>query len=180
MKIAVVGKIRSGKDSFANYFVQKGFVEHKFGAGIAEVIQKYFPEEWAKGKPRHLYQEIGQHFRGLDEDVWIKYLASKLNEQHPVIITDVRQENEVKWLKENGFILIKVEAPDELRIERMFKAGDIVDDYSLQMQMNHPTELSVDRIMCDYFIYNDGSLEDLEAKAKSLYKVLVSKWYEKF
>ena len=70
MKIAVVGKCRAGKDSFAKFFINRGLQEFKFGTGIAEIIQKYFPEEWEKGKPRHLYQGIGQYLRSFDQDVW--------------------------------------------------------------------------------------------------------------
>lgn len=164
MKIAVIGKIRAGKDQFAKYFIDKGCKEFKFGNGIAEVIQKYFPEEWAKGKPRHLYQGIGQYFRSFDEDVWIKYLAKQIEGEEDVIITDCRQFNEVKWLKDNGFYIVKVEADEDIRIKRMKELGDTFKPEDLQ----HETEKQVDLAYYDVMVENNGTLEDLIQKAKNV------------
>lgn len=172
LKVAVIGKMRSGKDTFARYFIQRGFKEYKFGTGIAEVIQAFFPEEWAKGKPRHLYQGIGQYFRTFDEDVWVKYVARQIGESGHVIITDVRQENEVKWLMENGFKIVKVVAPEETRIQRMIEAGDVIptNAEALFTMLNHETEQFAEISPCDYCVTNAGSIADLEAQAESIYQ----------
>lgn len=172
MKIAVIGKMRSGKDTFANYYIKRGFQEYKFGNGIAEIIQKYFPDEWAKGKPRHLYQGIGQYFRTFDADVWVNYVAKQVQDKSFVIITDVRQENEVKWLMDNGFKIIKVSTPEEVRIQRMVASGDTIpeDSESLEKMLNHETEQFVDQSPCDYHVENIGTIEDLERKAEWIYQ----------
>lgn len=165
MKLAIIGKIRSGKDTFAEYFKEQGFEEFKFGTGIAEVIQKYFPDEWAKGKPRHLYQGIGQYFRSFDEDVWVKYLAKQIEGKSNIIVTDCRQVNEVKWLKENGFTIIKIEADEPIRIQRMEDEGDTFKKEDLV----HETEQQVDQAQYDWLIQNNGTLQELQEKAFAVY-----------
>jgi dephospho-CoA kinase len=72
MRLAIVGKMRSGKDTFAKYFTDLyGFKPLAFGNGITDVITRYFPEAFIMGKPREHYQVIGQTFRELDPDIWV-------------------------------------------------------------------------------------------------------------
>lgn len=168
MKIAVIGKMRVGKDCFAEFFKNRGLQEFKFGTGIAEIIQKYFPEEWEKGKPRHLYQGIGQYFRTFDEDVWVKYLSKQIEGKTNVIVTDCRQVNEVKWLKENGFYIVKIEADEEIRIQRIKAEGDVFKKEDLE----HETEKQVDQVEYDLLITNNGTKDELWDKAHALYSHL--------
>jgi dephospho-CoA kinase len=174
VKIALIGKIRSGKDSFANFLIDEyGFKRYAFGDGIGEVVKKYFPDEFIKGKPRKHYQSIGQHFRSLDAEVWIKYLEKQMNQSDDenIIITDLRQFNEWQRMKELGFIFIKVEAPEDIRQMRMKYAGDVWNPDDL----SHSTEREIDFLQYDYLIKNDGTLSYLESRAKQLYRELKRK-----
>lgn len=175
MKIALFGKIRSGKNTVADILTEEyGFEQFAFGDGIAEIIQKYFPEVWAGGKPRKHYQHIGQQLRVLNENVWVNYLLRRVWDEgrtyrakglvHNIVITDGRQLNEAKRMKEEGFLIVKVTTPEEIRIERMIDKGDI---FSFE-DLKHETELQVDNITPDVEILNDGSLEDLYKKVQDL------------
>lgn len=180
IKVALIGKMRAGKDAFAKYFIENGYKEFKFGTGIAEIIQKYFPEEWAKGKPRRHYQHIGQQLRVLDNDVWVKYCFNQIEEYRKymefnlfdckVIITDTRQRNEVEKLRAAGYIIIKVEADEKIRLERMKAAGDILpdDDYQLYQLLNHDTEQYADLVVPDILVKNEGTLGDLRKSAEAV------------
>ena len=184
MKIAISGKLRSGKDTIGKQLIEMyGFEEFKFSSGITKLIQDYFPSNvYSKGKLREHYQTIGQSIRGLDENVWIRYTHNQIQEhlrQHGsktnIVITDLRQQNEANYLRENGFTIIKVEALSGLRVQRAKDSGDIfnIDDF------NHETELSVDHINADYVLDNNGTLEDLTSQMNMLmmslcYRELVS------
>jgi dephospho-CoA kinase len=173
LKIALTGKMRSGKDTVAKYLQEKhGFVSFAFGDGIKRIIQEYFPHEYAKGKPRKLLQAIGQFFREYYPDVWVDYLHRDIlnyldvleftiglheSELPNIVITDVRQMNEYEYAKREGYTVIKVEADDELRLERIKNSGD---NYSME-DFYHETEKMVDLIPCDYLITNNTTLEDL-------------------
>lgn len=166
MKVAIVGKIRSGKDTVGHMFIKEhGCFKLAFADGIGSVIRKYFPEAFKEGKPRRHYQHIGQEFRKLDPDVWIKDLTRTLTslEERGItnfVITDMRQVNEASYLKEKGFTIIKVETADEIRLERMNAEGDT---FTLE-DLNHETELQVDEIPYDYLIDNNTTLEDLRVQ----------------
>lgn len=164
MKIALFGKMRSGKDTVGKMLIEEeGFKRFAFATGIGQIIEEYFPEAVAEGKkPRKHYQHIGQQLRQLNEDVWINYLLKEIDEAGAgfVVVTDGRQYNEAQRLRENGFTIIKVEAPDELRIKRIEAAGD---QFTPDL-FTHETELQVDLIEADYTIVNDSDLKSLRDK----------------
>ena len=78
------------------------------------------------------------------------------------------EANEVKWLKENGFYIVKVEADEEVRIQRMKAEGDTFKKEDLY----HETELQVDLIQPDMTVQNNGTLEELHKEAHELYSAL--------
>lgn len=177
MKIALFGKIRSGKNTVADILTeQHGFKQFAFGDGIGEIIETYFPEALQGGKPRRHYQHIGQQLRVLNPDVWVNYLLNAVSvEAHMrkkfanetdinIVVTDGRQLNEAERLKKEGFLIVKVTAPEEVRIERMEASGDV---FSLE-DLQHETELNVDLIEPDVEIINDGTLEDLYIKVQKV------------
>jgi len=170
IKIAVTGKIRSGKDTVSHFFIERGFKRFKFGDGIKEIIEKYFPDAWSKGKPRTYYQFIGQALRQLDPDVWIKYVLKKIEESGAdnVIIDDMRQLNEAKKLKELGFIIIKVEADINTRLKRMVDLGD---KFNLE-DLFHETEQQVDLIIPDFIVINNDSIESVYKDLEFIYNYI--------
>lgn len=171
MKIALVGKMRSGKDTIAEYANEHYFfARFAFGDGIREVCRLLFPEQMKDGsKPRSLLQGVGQLMRQLEPDVWVNKCFSEIKEEEvafakvikhdclDVIITDLRQPNEFKRCKEEGFIIIKVHCDDELRLQRILSQNDQFD----MKDLHHETEIHIDSYDCDFVINNDGSLEDL-------------------
>ncbi|WP_353856741.1 AAA family ATPase [Bacillus sp. Bos-x628] len=172
MKIAVAGKMRSGKDTLAKYFIENAnTIQLAFGDEIKEIVSICFPNEVAKGKPRKLYQQVGQFFREIYPNVWVDILEDKLDSisfygHQDFIVTDVRQANEYRLLKSRGFTFIKVEADDEVRRKRIAKAGDVVSEEDF----HHETETAVDSLPFDYLIENNGTLEDFMAAIKSVHE----------
>lgn len=181
MKIALFGKMRSGKDTVGKFLVdQFNFQRLAFGDEIGTVIETYFPEAFKDGKPRHHYQFIGQRFRELDQDVWVKKVLQKVIYEESMgeilnygplnfVITDGRQLNEAEKMREAGFLIVKVECDEDLRIERIKASGDNFNPEQLQ----HETELQVDMIQPDYVIKNDGTLEALHIQVMKLVETLV-------
>ena len=169
MRIAIVGKMRSGKDTIADMLtVQYDFEQIAFADGIKEIVGKYFPEVLDNGKPREHYQFIGQQFRKLNQNVWINNLDRKTKEMgdSSIIVTDCRQVNEGKYLRANDYMIIKVIAEDEVRLQRISDAGESVTTE----QFEHDTETQVDEIRADFAILNNGTYEDLQIAVDSAYQ----------
>jgi dephospho-CoA kinase len=172
VKIALSGRLRSGKDTVANHlYIKYGFNRVAFGDALKHNAHETFPWISQSTKPRALYQQFGQLMREIDADVWIKHAERAVNgaidfrvntgaERAGVVITDVRQSNEVAWCRQNGFTIIRVTAPDEVRIGRAIAAGDNFCENDLE----HETEKAIDSFSVDYEIVNDGSVDNLKAK----------------
>lgn len=170
LRFGVVGKIRSGKSTVAKLLGNKigdefgGHCKIEFSDALREVTDIVYPE--TKGtKDREKLIAVGQHMRKLDKDVWVNIVERKIKEVEnefgkdmPIIVSSVRQPNEVEMLERNGFVLIKVEADEDIRIQRCLNAGDSFNIESF----NDYTETALDDVGFDYVIKNNEGLEHLK------------------
>ncbi|MDQ0154940.1 deoxynucleotide monophosphate kinase family protein [Robertmurraya andreesenii] len=174
-KIAICGKLRSGKDTAAHHlYISHGFDQVAFGDALKRLAHETFPDVGILSKPRALYQTFGQLMREIDPDVWVRHAERKVDgiidyragtDDHiGVVITDLRQPNEYAWAKANGFTIIRVTAPDQLRMDRAVDAGD---DFTVH-DFAHETEQHVDSFEVDYEVVNDGTVEELKAKVDAI------------
>lgn len=186
IRIAFTGRLRSGKSKAATHlWVDYDFQVVSFGDPIRRIADVYFShlyeevtevceftglETKKERKPRALLQNIGQLLRQIDEDVWIKQVESsvevwqKYRYTKGIVIDDLRQPNEYEWAKDNGFVIVRVIAPESVRIERAIELGDDFDIADL----THETESYIDTFEVDYEIVNDGSIKDLERKVDEI------------
>ncbi|SFX47767.1 Dephospho-CoA kinase [Thermoactinomyces sp. DSM 45891] len=160
--ISIYGKARSGKSTASSYLVMKyGLKRLSFGSRL----KKYYHEIFGvtgEGKDREGYQWFGQLMRSRDPDVWVKQvdasLSSYLQNEYSVVFDDMRQPNEYKYLKQLGAIMIRIDSPLDIRLERMVHAGDIISDTRV---LNHETESYLDDFEPDYVITNSGDPNSL-------------------
>lgn len=167
MKIALCGKMRSGKTTVANIMTRKyNFEQIAFGDSLKENFHATFPWVKADPKPRAYYQKYGQLMREIQKDVWVRNALEKSfnSSAENVVITDLRQANEYAELKTRGFTIIKVNAPEWLRIDRAEKDGDDFDFATLR----HETETLIDQFDADYEIENTGSVGFLKKQLEEI------------
>ena len=79
-------------------------------------------------------------------------------------MTDGRQSNEAKRLKEEGYLIVRVKTDSAIRLERMKALGDVFKPKDLL----HETELNVDLIEPDVEIFNNGTVEELKDNIQKL------------
>ena len=174
MKLAITGKLGAGKDVAVDYLVAMyEFFPFTFSAKGKALFYELFPELRGDAKQRQPMRDFIHGITELNvpgaENVWIDYLFRRIKEHEKlrccrpsnVLITDMRNRPEEYFrAKAEGFKILRITAPDELRIERAKRRGDVfhADD------LNHPTETALDGFEVDYEIVNDGSLDDLYAR----------------
>lgn len=175
IKIALTGRIGSGKDEVAKILM----LEHDFryplafGDSLKYYAHKIFRDVPSNPKPRKLYQFM-HRMREFDPDVWVKHLAVAIEVAEDsrstkgIVITDVRAENEYEWVKANGFTVVKVIAPKEIRLERAKGRGDDFDPSDLE----HESEQAIDGFKADYEIVNDGTIAELKPKINEIIRRL--------
>lgn len=180
-KIALTGALRSGKDLSADILrAHYGFSRFAFGDALKRTAHEVFPWVDRESKPRALYQQYGQLMREIDPDVWVRHTERAI-EAHieimagihgdtdiGIVVTDLRQPNEEKWCRENGFTIIRVKAQSALRIARAQQAGD---DFSLE-DLTHDTESHTDGFAVDFEVVNDGSVDELKRQIDAIMEAI--------
>ncbi|MRD36489.1 hypothetical protein GH882_11045 [Bacillus thuringiensis] len=169
-KIAIMGKARSGKTELSHYaWMLFGFKEFDFSAVLKDEFHRLFPHIPRDPKPRAYYQKFGQWLREIDPDIWVKMTMgkvhkycfedslNKVNHKPKVLVNGVRQPNEYQRLKDEGFTIIRVNASDDLRIDRAHNAGDVFTEADLL----HETESHIDTFEVDYEVNNVGTIREM-------------------
>ncbi|KAB7657650.1 hypothetical protein GBN78_08390 [Bacillus sp. B2-WWTP-C-10-Post-4] len=169
-KIAITGKARSGKTELSHYaWMLFGFKEFDFSAVLKDEFHRLFPHIPRDPKPRAYYQKFGQWLREVDPDIWVKMTMgkvhkycfedalNKVNHKPKVLVNGVRQPNEFSRLRDEGFVIIRVNASDDLRIARAKEEGDVFTEADLV----HDTESHIDTFEVDYEINNVGAIGDM-------------------
>ncbi len=146
MKIAIVGKMCSGKTTLANMIMEKypNYKKYSFGQKVKDVAVDLFD---MKGKDRSLLVKIGGYMRDINPDVWVDYLMKQIMNVDDCIIDDIRYQNEVDACIKNGFTFIKLSIPKDIQIERIKRVyPDNYEDHIENINHNSETnELIIDK-----------------------------------
>tara|TARA_Y100001970_G_C14191083_1_gene835435 strand:+ start:172 stop:729 length:558 start_codon:yes stop_codon:yes gene_type:complete len=120
MKIAVTGKMCSGKTTLCNYLceLEPRFKIFSFGKKVKQVASDLFQMD-PMVKDRTLLTSIGQKMREIDQDVWVNYVIKQCKDVEYCLVDDLRYQNEYEALVKNGFKIIQLNISDELQEERI-------------------------------------------------------------
>jgi cytidylate kinase len=138
MKVAICGKMCSGKSTLANYIMMTypEYQKYSFAQKVKELCVELFDME---GKDRPLLINFANKMREIDENVWIKQVLNQTAGKTNCIIDDVRYQNEVDALIEDGWSFIQLNVPNETQQKRIMNVYP--NDYQAHIQsMNHVSE----------------------------------------
>lgn len=185
LPVAFVGGVRSGKSTASQVLVEEfGYAPTlSFGSKLKEVALEAFKHlPISQGaKPVTLYQKVGQSLRAIDEDVWVSHVADKFNQIKEytdvtgVVIDDLRQPNEYQWARDNGFIIIRIVVPEEVRVKRAEELGEVLTEDNL----NYETESYYSNFKVDAEIINEGSEAEFRQAVVSTYTKLIVQLVER-
>lgn len=174
--LAISGKATSGKTTAARFLAAKyksAAAIESFATPLKIMVAEQFsyvltPEDMIHNKNkvimfgdkkttvRQIMIDVGQLYRKIDPDFWVKKLLQKI-EKHgkwgcpAVFIDDMRFPNEYLTLKKMGASLVRIERP----------GIQLIEDES---------ETGLDFHPFDHTILNDGTVEQLYAKLECLAK----------
>lgn len=157
MLIGISGKQRSGKDTVAEYLINKyGFKKRNFAdpLKIMAAVEFHISPELLMAKPdnvRKCLQLLGQAGRAFNPDFWVDQVLDDYQPDQKLVIADVRFKNEADKIKKAGGILVRVMSDRKVRQSRGVLSNE--DDVS-EVDLD-------DYVGFDYFINNNSSLENL-------------------
>ena len=138
MKIAICGKMCSGKSTIADYIMrtQPGYQKYSFAQKVKELCVELF---YMKTKDRPLLINFANKMRDIDPDVWINQVLQQTKGRENCIIDDLRYQNEVDALIKDGWTIIQLNISYTLQRERLINVYP--RDYKEHLQAsNHVSE----------------------------------------
>lgn len=169
--LALCGKAGSGKSEAARYLIRNhSYQNGKFARALKEMLRaflryrgvdeatiermiegdlKELPSPWLNGRsPRQFMQFLGTEFgrEKIHKDLWVDTEMDHIKSWSKVVFDDARFPNEVEAIRAVGGILIEVKRP-----------GHVATIHTA-----HESEFHT--FVPDYFLLNDGSLNDLRVK----------------
>lgn len=171
MLIGVVGSIASGKDTLADYLKEKGFMTESLSAILREVMT-------AEGESIDVVNmtHYGNRLRETKGHGFLVKEALKRIGDNDAVITSIRQVGEIETLRagRKDFILLKTDAPIEMRYERLKRRNRTGDVQSLDdLREIEEAQASGDGgsmnmnacyALADAEIINDGTIEEFYRK----------------
>jgi hypothetical protein len=178
--IAVIGALRSGKDSAAKYLVEQyGYTKFALADRLKdEVVTALNAVEggWSrarleeeKTRLRSLLQVWGTEFRrASDANYWTDKLADALTRhQAPdlgrAVVTDARFTNELNMLRERGFTIVRLEM-DDITLRKHLHTVAGMSDEQIDTALIHPSEQEWRNYEADFVVPSElGYLDRLIA-----------------
>ena len=157
MKIAITGKICSGKSTLANKLKKILKLEkYSFANNVKKYAKEIFEMEY---KDRKLIQDFAENMKELDNNIWIKQLDKEIKDKTHIVIDDLRFENEYNYLKKNNYYIIKLVIDKNQQIKRI---EDLYKDKAHEhlKRLEHISECNIDKLNADLTI----NTEDVDIK----------------
>lgn len=127
--IAIAGKAGSGKTTVARELTAIG--SHKLVSLATPLKVKVFEAFGiTKNDPgaRDVYLAVGTALRNRDRRYWIDLCLEEVTRtnalQRPVVIDDVRTDDEFAVLRAAGFLMVQLNCPSNVRYARIERRGD--------------------------------------------------------
>ena len=120
MKIAIIGKMCSGKSTIAQIIMKQDSSYRKFSFG--ESVKKYAKEIFnMQGKDRSLLIQFANKMREIDPDVWMRPVIEESTLFENCIVDDFLYQNELYALVKDNWIIIKLNVSVELQEKRIIE-----------------------------------------------------------
>ena len=168
IKIGVTGKFCSGKDTFAQCLMSKGY--HHIS--LSDVLRE---EAKAQGLEvtREQLQRLGSLLREKEgAGVLTKKAIAKMQPGMKYVVTSIRNPEEVRTLMQsNNFTLVALDAPDEVRYKRLvargrkenepatFEAFKEAENKELSSTNQNSQQILACMDMAQFMLVNDGELQ---------------------
>ena len=166
--IVFIGGTGVGKSTAAKFLENEigyrrlafaGVAEHPHVGSPRDVVTRIWGPEATNDREKLI--GLANRARELDKDVWLHALDRELDAHHSdgrVVVDDCRFENELYGLTSRGFVVVRLEARIEDRVDRLKANGKYLD----REYLDHEIEHYLDNVPVNYTIVNDGSIMELE------------------
>jgi dephospho-CoA kinase len=171
--IGLTGTNGSGKGEAASFFVKKGYAY----LSLSDIIRDELRNKGQEITRDNLIRMGNTMREEFSPDILAQKIMKKAKGK--AVIDSIRNPKEVEYLrKQEGFILLAIDAPPKIRYERVKKRGREESVLTLQefiakeaeemSTVERSQQLQVCMKMADFTIQNNGTLQELHKKLEKL------------
>ena len=177
MLLGVVGLNGSGKDTVADYLVEKyDFVHYGCGQAVRDELKKLGKNQLDRNEMIDLAKKMRKEN---GNEYWPKFIFEKFQDSKNLIISSIRNPSEIDFIESKKGRLIRVDAEQELRFKRIsnrantdaFQHGETsFDDFkekeNKELESEDPSKQQLLKCLerASIVIDNNGSLEEVYKK----------------
>ncbi|MFB6226381.1 MAG: AAA family ATPase [Candidatus Paceibacteria bacterium] len=173
LKIAVVGKIGSGKTTAAEYLQQEhDFEAIKFSGFVRDILDRMHLQQNRDNMVK-LSTAIRDNF---GPDIFSRVLINEAKDEDKVVLEGARKEEDLSEFKDReDFYLLAIEARQKTRYNRVSARSENEDDQNktfseFKRDEKKATETEIGSLIqqADFTIENNDSLEDFHNELDNL------------
>ena len=198
MIIGLVGFIGSGKGTVGDLLVEQGFIKDSFAKPLKDAVAVMFgwPREllegdtevsrsWREKSDSYWSEKFGYEFTPrlalqlmgteagrnvFHKDLWVISLLNRAKNKD-VVVTDVRFQNEIKYIQDNGGVVVRIRRgpePEWYSLAEDANQGFSSAIMGMKDKGIHKSEWDWIGSEFNYVIDNNGTVQDLGNEVKSM------------
>jgi dephospho-CoA kinase len=175
MIIGLSGTNSSGKDTVAEYLADLGFTI----VSLSDILREEMQKRQIKIERESLIETANVLEKEWGKGALAKKAVEEYGQKQKLVISSIRKPAEVDYLKRlEGFRLVFVDAPIEMRFMRVVKRGREGEDKlsfeefkrqeEIEMSGKSSQRLDYCKEKADIILTNDGTLEELIEKVDAI------------
>jgi dephospho-CoA kinase len=156
-----VGKSGAGKSRAGEYLSRQFDVRHiKTGTICRQISRLLFDNE-----DKASTQRIDDALTVLDGSIFLRAALRSVQEQEGFVIDALRFRGDMLLARDYHCKVIRIVAPDEVRIRRLQDRHQVFDPVS---DGAHRSEIELDQVHVDFEVVNDGDLKAFDDKLSAI------------
>jgi len=161
MRIALIGKSGVGKSTVAKLLNYHSGAERVSSGTICRQIAKLL----FGNDDKSTTQTLDDALTMIDPSIFLNAALLAAPVGRPICLDSLRFETDYQIAKRRDFTIVRVIAPDDVRVARLSERGQKFD---LVRDGMHRSETELDDVDVDYTVENSGDIEALEASVRAL------------
>ncbi|MES0863261.1 HD domain-containing protein [Ruegeria sp. SCPT10] len=160
-QVALIGKSGAGKSTVAKLLNYHAGAERISSGAICRQIAKLL----FGNDDKSTTQTLDDALTKIDPSVFVNAALLTAPVGRPICLDSLRFKSDYEIAKRRGFTVVRVIAPDDVRVARLTQRGQ---RYDLVKDGSHRSETELDEVDVDYTVENSGDIEALENSVRTL------------